>query len=737
VSALCADFEPQARRYKSGRRRKIVFIKTLVLALFIAGVFPPLAHAATTIDPANRHAYAANAGWLDAYADGSHGAVIGQFVCSGNLYSANAGWINLGSGSPVNGIYYQNNSSSDFGVNRDGLGNLRGFAYGANIGWIKFEDTGAPKVNLASGIFSGYAWSANVGWISLSNTIAYVQTDSIQPGVDANGDGIPDAWELLYFATINIDTNADANGNGVSNLREYLNGANPLQPGDYLQAVASTIDAADKYAYGANIGWVDLRADATNGAVIGQFICSGYIYSANTGWIKLGSGFPTNGIYYQNLSASDFGVNQDGHGNLRGYAYGANIGWIHFEDTGAPKVDLATGNFSGYAWSANCGWISLSNAVAFVKSDTIQPGVDSNGDGIPDAWELQHFGTINVNTNADTDHDGKTTLQEYLAGTDPNNPGDYVQISPTTIAAANRYSYGANFGWTDWRGDTNHGAIIGSSYCQGFIYSANAGWIKLGNGAPINGVQYQNNSANDFGVNEDGSGNLRGFAWGANVGWINFENTGAPKVDLTTGKLSGCIWSANAGWISLSNAVAYVQTAVGPAAANATFNRAVNASLNISITNLLALYTSDARGDAVALVSAGGSTNQSIIALATNNTTGIAYIVLTPANNLNESFPYVVNDITFPTLTAGAMITVVVTNATSHATGYISISNGSVTMGFAGVPGSGYVVQRATDLSQGGNWKDLWTTNAPAGGVFNFTDSSPPQPAAFYRLRQN
>jgi hypothetical protein len=118
VSALCADFEPQARRYKSGRRRKIVFIKTLVLALFIAGVFPPLAHAATTIDPANRHAYAANAGWLDAYADGSHGAVIGQFVCSGNLYSANAGWINLGSGSPANGIYYQNNSSSDFGVNR-------------------------------------------------------------------------------------------------------------------------------------------------------------------------------------------------------------------------------------------------------------------------------------------------------------------------------------------------------------------------------------------------------------------------------------------------------------------------------------------------------------------------------------------------------------------------------------------------------------------------------------------
>ena len=105
-----------------------------------------------------------------------------------------------------------------------------------------------------------------------------MQSDSIQPGVDSNGDGIPDAWELEYFGTINIDTNADPNGNGVSNLREYLNGANPLQPGDYLRNVASTIDAAGKYAYGANIGWVDLRGNATNGAVIGQYVCSGYIY---------------------------------------------------------------------------------------------------------------------------------------------------------------------------------------------------------------------------------------------------------------------------------------------------------------------------------------------------------------------------------------------------------------------------------------------------------------------------
>ena len=58
-------------------------------------------------------------------------------------------------------------------MNLDTSGNLSGYAYGANIGWIAFEQTyGQPKVNLATGNLSGYVWSANCGWISLSNTVA-------------------------------------------------------------------------------------------------------------------------------------------------------------------------------------------------------------------------------------------------------------------------------------------------------------------------------------------------------------------------------------------------------------------------------------------------------------------------------------------------------------------------------------------------------------------------------------
>ena len=200
-----------------------------------------------------------------------------------------------------------------------------------------------------------------------------------------------------------------------------------LQPSALLRA-ATTIDPANHYAYGANLGWMDARGDTANGAVIGEYICSGYIYSANVGWINLGSGSPTNGIYYQNVSANDFGVNQDGLGNLRGYAWGANIGWINFEATGAPKVDLLTGNLNGYAWSANCGWISLSNAMAYVQTDTIQKGqLASNG--LPIAWLLANFGTTIVDPNADPDGDGQSNAQEYLAGTNPNNLADVLRIT--------------------------------------------------------------------------------------------------------------------------------------------------------------------------------------------------------------------------------------------------------------------------------------------------------------------
>jgi hypothetical protein len=195
----------------------------------------------------------------------------------------------------------------------------------------------------------------------------------------------------------------------------------------------TTIDAGHHYSYGANVGWMEWLADSpTDGVVVSEFICSGWIYAANVGWINMGSGNPVNHIQYQNNSAADFGVNygidttQPGFGVLRGYAYGANIGWINFEPIGNPRVSLFTGRLSGYAYSANCGWINLDDMAAmnanYVQTDHIQMGVDSNGNGIADAWEWLYFGGLlaaGQQNSLSPNGNGMTLLQDYNDGVNP------------------------------------------------------------------------------------------------------------------------------------------------------------------------------------------------------------------------------------------------------------------------------------------------------------------------------
>jgi hypothetical protein len=198
---------------------------------------------------------------------------------------------------------------------------------------------------------------------------------------------------------------------------------------------ASTIDPANKNAYGANIGWVDARADGMNGMVVGEFYCSGYLYSANVGWIHVGDGSPRNGQAYAQNLATDYGVNHDGLGNLTGFAYGANIGWINFEqELGKPQVNLKTGELSGFVWSQNVGWIALNTAQGYVKTLTIDPGPDTDGDGIPDAWEYRYFTFSRLalgylSADGDYDGDGVSDYEEYLADTDPTDPNDQLLIT--------------------------------------------------------------------------------------------------------------------------------------------------------------------------------------------------------------------------------------------------------------------------------------------------------------------
>lgn len=45
---------------------------------------------------------------------------------------------------------------------------------------------------------------------------------------------------------------------------------------------------------------------------------------------------------------------------------------------------------------------------------------DLDGNGLPDAWEIEHFGARGVDPDADPDNDWLTNAGEYAHGTDPN-----------------------------------------------------------------------------------------------------------------------------------------------------------------------------------------------------------------------------------------------------------------------------------------------------------------------------
>ena len=242
---------------------------------------------------------------------------------------------------------------------------------------------------------------------------------------------------------------------------------------------ATTIDPIKPYAYSANAGWINAVGDTDNGAVIGQVACSGYLYSANCGWIHLGSGMPEDGVAYGNSSATDYGVNHDGCGNLSGYAYSANVGWINFEQTyGQPKVNLMTGD----VWGANVGWIGLDSGKYGVCTLTLDSGPDDDADGIPDLWEYNTYGTsAGLTATGDYDGDGVSDRDEYLADTNPMSDTDYptvidFQVMGTTnqvtwpVKATRRYTLEHTVSLcscTRWMEDAN------------FIPASGADWVEM------------------------------------------------------------------------------------------------------------------------------------------------------------------------------------------------------------------------------------------------------------------
>ncbi len=170
------------------------------------------------------------------------------------------------------------------------------------------------------------------------------------------------------------------------------------------------------------------------------------------------AGQPDYPYYWTSSTHAGYSTNNLGGGDADYVAFGRALGWpstnpkwVDVHGAGAQRSDPKTGppyNFpaliyyvtnnsivyKGYSFGPQGDAIRSFNFVRLVRAGN-NSAVDHVGDGIPDGWRRQYFGGSGTTTNStscstsDTDLDGMTVLQEYLADTNPTNGASRLALT--------------------------------------------------------------------------------------------------------------------------------------------------------------------------------------------------------------------------------------------------------------------------------------------------------------------
>ena len=239
---------------------------------------------------------------------------------------------------------------------------------------------------------------------------------------DSDDDDMPDGWEVTNnLDPLVNDAADDKDGDGFRNIREYVAGtsANDINDAPFFEAETEDFETGDFSRYpwltSGNALW---SVTGTNG--------HSSSHAAQTGTITDDQSTSLEISRYTEVGDFSFWYAVDSE---------QNYDWLYFYLDGT-----LTGHWSGsvpYTQAIypltngmhHFRWEYVKDKSDLVGSDTAWidnvtfPGfVDSDGDGMPDGWEIDHeMDALNNDAGDDADGDLFTNGMECLMGTDPQS----------------------------------------------------------------------------------------------------------------------------------------------------------------------------------------------------------------------------------------------------------------------------------------------------------------------------
>lgn len=286
----------------------------------------------------------------------------------------------------------------------------------------------------------------------------YLASDATR---DSDGDGIPDEMELLIFGT--SPHLADTDGDGICDTQELAWGCNPLvaevSAPKTLFAEPFEPPAVEQGIVSGQNGW-NASVSVENATVQGEIVYEGrnavelqgsvvshsVTSSARIVWVDMHiyvegglddpENIPDKAVVFFTLDGSGHPIMADGTSLVTNQAYAVN-GWRKWtrctamQDYSSQTWDLYVDGVivgEGLAFRRTVPSISSiemqgSGAVDDIVVSTSRPeGLSSDGDCLPDEWEMERFGDLSHDGSGDADRDGMNDLEEFRVGTDPLAP---------------------------------------------------------------------------------------------------------------------------------------------------------------------------------------------------------------------------------------------------------------------------------------------------------------------------